>query len=165
MDAAAALLAMGSSAHAGGVDLNPPLGPVGSYAADGGSSRLSAMAAVAASPAFAVSARTPRSSKSKSKSGRTPRSSQRSDGESPDDANVMGKASYRKRSSYWEQRSKRAAIGTGYGCASDEEEGRIPARSVWSSVPTVRLSEDSSSSRHSDATWWRRRWTCRPSKS
>ena len=133
MDAAAVLLAMGGGG--GGGDLNPPLGPVGSYAADGGSSRLSAMAAVAASPAFAVSARTPRSSKSKS--GRTPRSHQKSggrsggsqrsdDGDSPED-NVMGKAVYRKRSTYWEQRSKRAAIGTGYGCASDEEEGEDPS--------------------------------------
>ena len=34
---------------------------------------------------------------------------------------VMGKAAYRKKSSYWEQRAKKAAIGTGYGCASDDE--------------------------------------------
>ena len=34
---------------------------------------------------------------------------------------VMGKGAYRKKSSYWEQRAKKAAIGTGYGCASDDE--------------------------------------------
>ena len=59
-----------------------------------------------------------RGSKSKSKT------DERAETTPPDDCNVMGvmgKAAYRKKSSYWEQRAKKAAIGTGYGCASDDE--------------------------------------------
>ena len=53
--------------------------------------------------------------------------SQSSKNSSEKEVGVLGKGAYRKKSSYWEQRAKKAAIGTGYGCASDDESDGEPS--------------------------------------
>ena len=112
-DAAAALLAMGQGGSAG----------AGSASGSAGSgSSLSAAAHAPAQPKKKRGPRGPykkRAKKTTTKDAAKPKADETS---SPEDCqNVMGKAAYRKKSSYWEQRAKKAAIGTGYGCASDDE--------------------------------------------
>jgi len=121
MDAAAVLLAMGTpSAHGRGGSPAAAARRNNAAAAAGVGDLLYECSSDPGSQSKRSGGRSKSNSASKSKAGK------KSSAESPGDTNVMGKAAYRKRSSYWDQRSKKAAIGSGYGVASDDESDGEP---------------------------------------